>query len=387
MTQAVSRNRRTKPLEIDAVTAPALAVADLVLLRVAAAPATRADLQRDLLALTAPGKASGPAGVAFRRAAETAIGAHITQGLMAESKGRLQAFEAGRAAAARLLPGASAARGGWDDMRRALVVRALGLTRASPQILKATERLEGLAALVLQAHFELTADRAMSPNDLRAALAVVALERAFGDKIKTGLGKGSGLPGKAGRLLAGQLFAKPRAFSSDGKLIVALAAEVAGSAEATIESLTLAVLRNLTAASDRAIQSDVALAPKRPTPSPAPANDALPIAAPPLPTRRIEPPEMREFASAVLQAARPAAQGWPGARKAFISLVWQAIRNARPDWGLTEIAFKSMLAEAHRTGEIVLASADLKDRCDLRALEESRIVYKNTVWHFVRVED
>ena len=98
-------------------------------------------------------------------------------------------------------------------------------------------------------------------------------------------------------------------------------------------------------------------------------------------------PDMSEFVSSVLDAARPVSEGWPGNRKAFISRVWQAIRSARREWELTEIAFKSMLAEAHRSGQIVLASADLKDRGALKDLEDSKILYKNTVWHFVRVED
>ena len=79
---------------------------------------------------------------------------------------------------------------------------------------------------------------------------------------------------------------------------------------------------------------------------------------------------MAEFCSAVIDAARPVAEGWPGNRKAFISLVWKAIRNARPDWGLSEIAFKGMLAEAHRSGRVELATADLKDGRDLKSLEE-----------------
>ena len=114
--------------------------------------------------------------------------------------------------------------------------------------------------------------------------------------------------------------------------------------------------------------------------------------------RRSRVPRLRPFApqrhptwqnsvSAVIDAARPVAEGWPGNRKAFISLVWKAIRNARPDWGLSEIAFKGMLAEAHRSGQVELASADLKDGRDLKSLEDSKILYKNTVWHFVRVQD
>ena len=46
-----------------------------------------------------------------------------------------------------------------------------------------------------------------------------------------------------------------------------------------------------------------------------------------------------------------------------------------------------MLAEAHRLGAIVLANADLKDKKSIKDLESSAVPYKNTVWHFVRVED
>ena len=86
-------------------------------------------------------------------------------------------------------------------------------------------------------------------------------------------------------------------------------------------------------------------------------------------------------------AARACAAGWPGNRKAYISHVWQAIRAAHPEWALSEIEFKGMLAEAHRTGHVVLANADLKSKRALPELQESALVYKNTVLHFVRVAD
>jgi hypothetical protein len=226
----------------------------------------------------------------------------------------------------------------------------------------------------------------LSINDLRAALAVIALERAFGNKIKTGLAKGSGLPGKTARLLAGQLLRKPREFSSDGKLIQALAAEAAGAQAEGLEPLRLALLRKLTTPADA---EGVAAARESPAASDEPDapradNDAAPLPANP---PSMGPPDMTEFASAVLDAARPVSQGWPGNRKAFISQVWQAIRIARRDWDLTEIAFKTMLAEGHRMGQLVLATADLKDKSARKELEDSKILYKNTVWHFVRVED
>jgi hypothetical protein len=240
---------------------------------------------------------------------------------------------------------------------------------------------------VLQRHFSLPTARALSPTDLRAALAIVALERAFGGRIKTGLAKGSGLPAKAGRLLAGQLFKNPREFATDGKLILALGAETLGAHETTLEALKTALIKRLTAVPEPPASTEPKITQRKPRP-PRPDNDATPLQLPiGEPQLRSLPPDLAEFCAAVLAAARPVSEGWPGNRKAFISLVWKAIRHTRPDWGLSEIAFKGMLAEAHRCGRLELVGADLKDGRDLKALEESRILYKNTVWHFVRVED
>ena len=355
--------------------APVLSIADLVLLRVAAAPASRAELQRDLAALVVP----KIPGTVFRRTAEMAIGTHVAQQLISEAKSRLTATAAGLKAANSLI---ALGTSGWDGVCRTLLCRALGLGAPAPAIDKAFDRPEGLAALVLQQHFKLPIAKVLSPTTLRAELAVVALERAFGNKIKTGLGKGSGLPGKAGRVLAGQLFKSPREVATDGKLILALAAEISGATDQSLEALRLAVLRRLTVERvDRVLD-------KARAPSPTPDNDAAPLGlTPALTPRTIVRPDMAEFSGAVIDAARPVSEGWPGNRKAFISLVWKAIRSARPEWELSEIVFKSMLAEAHRSGAVVLAGADLKDKCNLKELEDSKILYKNTVWHFVRVED
>ncbi len=361
-----------------------LAVSDLVLLRIACGGASRAELQRDLAGLVAP----RVSGTQFRRAAELAIGQHTSRGHLLEAKGRLSVTAAGLRAADGVLPGGRLPQATWEDVRnRVLIGHALGVNADSAAISKALERADSLAALVVQRHFGVGGSRVLSINDLRAALAVIALERAFGNKIKTGLAKGSGLPGKTARLLAGQLLRKPREFSSDGKLIQALAAELAGAQVEGLEPLRLALLRRLTGPADAAADgadATAALDQRGDAEAPRADNDAAPLAsAPPA----IGPPDMAEFASAVLDAARPVSEGWPGNRKAFISQVWQAIRVARRDWDLTEIAFKSMLAEAHRMGQLVLATADLKDKSARKELEDSKILYKNTVWHFVRVED
>jgi hypothetical protein len=364
-------------------TAAALSVDDLVLIRIAAAAATRAELQRDLAALVAP-KING---TIFRRQAELAIGTYVTQQLIAEQRGRLTASAAGVRVAEDLAAPYRITDGGWEGVRTALVIKALGLKAVSPNVSKALTRPEGLAAIVLQKHFGLPTDKVLSPTTLRSELAVVALEKAFGNKIKTGLGKGSGLPGKAGRVLAGQLFKAPREVASDGKLVLALAAEIAGAPDQSLDGLKLALLRRLTVAPTAEItlkHADAGTTRRAPTPD----NDSSPLVAAPVITPRAPVrPDMEEFSEAVVSAARPVSEGWPGNRKAFISLVWKAIRSTRPEWELSEIAFKSMLAEAHRSGHVVLSGADLKDKCDLRALEDSKILYKNTVWHFVRVED
>ena len=46
-----------------------------------------------------------------------------------------------------------------------------------------------------------------------------------------------------------------------------------------------------------------------------------------------------------------------------------------------------MLAEAHRAGLIVLANADLKDQRSIADIQASAIAYKNTIFHYVRVDD
>lgn len=392
MTAAISRSGSS-----DGDTSELLSVADLVLARVAAGGAHRADLQRDLAPLLAP----ETPGTVFRRQAEAAIAAQVAQQLLTDGKGRLQATPAGARLAAERISVASAPAAlpqSWEGLRDALVLRALALTKPAAPVLKALNRPEGLAALMLQRHYGLANGRVLSLTDLRAELAVVALERAFGNKIKTGLGKGSGLPAKAGRLLAGQLFKPPREFTSDGKLILALAADHLGAREATVDGFKTALLKRLvqpaagTPAPAQTALRDAkgATFSARPQRSPRPHadNDASPLGPSAEPLRiNISPPDMSEFCSAVLATARPLAEGWSGNRKVFISLVWKAIRQARPDWGLSEIAFKSMLAEAHRTGRVELTGADLKDSRDLNELEDSKILYKNTVWHFVRVED
>jgi hypothetical protein len=266
----------------------------------------------------------------------------------------------------------------WEEVHDVhLMAKALGLERHSGRRLAALATPDGLRAAIVERAFGLKIRGVVTPARLRVALAAVALERAFGHQIKSGFSGKLGLSAKAGRLLAGQLAKKPRDFGTDARLIAALAAEHVGMAEADGPSLRLALLRGY-------LGTDKPPARPRPparTPPPRPRVVAS-LPAPAEPRR----PDLTGFAHEVRQQAEAQAQGWPGNRKAYISHVWQRLRERRCEWGLSEIEFKCMLIEAHRAGSLALAHADMKDKSNIAELRDSAVVYKNAVFHFVRVD-
>ncbi len=383
---------------------PAHAISELALARIGAdGGATRADIQKSVGPLASHRLSPSE----LRLAADAGLELLEAGQLVREKRGRYQLSEAGEAYLIELLGGQKLPQT-WPEIRDVhLLARALGVD-AVPRMLKAMSRPDGLRAVIVQQHFEIMPRRVLSASRLRMSLAVVALERAFGNKIKTGLDAGKGLSVKASRLLAGQLSQRPKDFGTDTRLITALAAEVVGAVQPDATSLRQAVLRNhvsemlgegpaglrrdveidaKTAAQIAQWQEELPLSGAGMPPGGA-ANDADPEAFAP---RRSRPsaanrPDLAGFAEIVLKHADQQAEGWPGNRKAFISRVWHAIAEAHGDWGLSEIEFKSMLAEAHRTGHVVLASADMKSKANLAEVQASAITYKNTVWHFVRVE-
>jgi hypothetical protein len=328
--------------------------------------ATRSEVARDLAAIGSCSKA----------ALDKALATLKAHGLISEARGRMKATPAGLAAVASEL--GSGLPTNWPLVRgERLVAKALGLVGSTPQRIKALTKPAALRAEVLARAFKFK-PKGASPARLRTQLAVVALERAFGNSIKGELGSGRGFAPKASRLLAAQLLRKPRDPRTDQRLIAALAAEQVGLKSDDAEALQIALLRELLA--------------RRPDrePKPLPDTPAEPVEIraeilprPPAANR----PDLRGFARAVQLAARGHAEGWPGMRKAFISHVWEAIAASHAAWGLSEVEFKAMLAEAHRTGHVALVNADLKDKSRIRELQASAVAYKNAVWHFVRVQD
>ena len=380
-------------------TSPLAPLAGVILLRVAAGGATRAELVRDLRAITLPDLATA----LWRVRADAEVAELVRMGLVLEVRGRLKAAEAGAQVAAAALGVASDAITTWAQLRTgALTATALGFAAGDGALIKALANADSLRALIVQRAFGLgdakpqgeAGPRVMSLSKLRAALAVRALERAFGNQIRSGLGAGGGLGPRPSRLLAAQLSKTPRDYGSDGRLIAALAAEDVGAANSETETLRVALL---TRAFKERCEAHAALrtAPAKPqtqTPSmrpdeaaPArPANDRGTAGKRPLPASR---PDLAGFVRAVQVAAIRRSDGWPGNRKAFICHVWQEINAGHPAWALSEIEFKGMLTEAHRAGALNLAAADLKDKKYVQEFESSAIQFKNTVWHFVRVEE
>jgi hypothetical protein len=359
--------------QLDLAIEPARAsshAADIVLLARAADAkgTTRADFLRDLAAIASE--------------AEAQLMALTAAGLINDSAGRVSLTALGRDQLLAAL-GLKALPKDWAEMRTHLVAHALGLKLAKP---------EGLRAAILDQAFDLKLKGAMTNARLRSALAVVALERAFGNKVKAGLGTGAGLSPKAGRVLAGQLAKAPKDYGTDSRLVAALAAEHGGAVSAEFEALRNALIARLAG-------NTPAVAPKTAKAKPA-ANDAAPPLMPvaPVTVLPVAPemlsrpaasnrPDLAGFADAVKAIAKLRGEGWSGSRKSYIADVWEDVKSRFTSWGLTEVEFKGMLAEAHRTGHVVLANADLKTKDNAARLAASAIVYKNTVWHFVRVED
>ena len=375
---ALSKNAQALPA---GGAAPSV-IDELTLARIACSGgATRAQIVRDLGPLLAPKLSTAQ----WQTAADTALARLMMSGKLRDARGRLRLTEQGEAVVAGYFGEKEAHARTWSDQRDIwLVAKALGVDASKPALRMALTRPDGLSALVVQNAFGLSVRQALSPSKLRAALALVALERAFGDNVKEGLGKGSALSAKAGRVLAGQLLQKPRELPTDTRLIAALCADQAGAARFDADTLRLCVLRKLASFE----------APVSSPPNAKPALRAVRESEPPPPKILTPQPEetpqrpgLAQFSAGVLNAARTRAEGWPGARKAFISRVWDAIRTSHPEWGLSEIEFKDMLAGAHRAGQLVLSGADLKNKQNIKEFEDSAILYKNTVWHYVRVED
>lgn len=384
-------------------------VRDVVLVRVATAgrTMTRDELQRELHPLVSHAHTMS----SWAPLLDRDLAALSDAGLVSVQTVGVSITDAGTKRAALVLGVASLPKT-WTEVRGArLVARALGLDGLPPRRLKQLMKADGLKAAIVQKAFGLKVRGVATPARLRVELARVALRRAFADGLPADATGKTGLSAKAGRALAGRLANPPRDFPTDGRLVTALALEHARARKADLESLQTALLRRyLTKGSTLGGEPDVVTQPvgkararaaakarrerrplrkARPGRDEHPAQGSLPLADVMVLDAELphERPDFMGFVASVRVLADRVADGWAGNRKAYISRIWRTLSEQRPGWDLSEVEFKSMLAEAHRRSALVLAHADLKDGPSLADVEASAVVYKNTIFHFVRIED
>jgi hypothetical protein len=367
-----------KPIATGALDADRLRAVVLVRIASAGRGIAKAEVAQDLAPLLAH-RLPAARGVAVL---DQEIDALASGGLIRNGGTRLETTAAGGVRAAIFLGVDGTLPRSWEEVLNVrLVAKALGLDKEKGKRLAALATPDGLRAAILRKAFGLNVKGIATPARLRAGLAAVALERAFGNRFKASAAGKTGFSPKAGRLLAAQLSRKPRDFGTDSRLVAALAAEHAGAPRSGLAALRLAVLRRYLDGTDKPPP------PARRPPAKATSARVRPAEPlPPTPPPAIGRPDLAGFAQEVRRHAGARAQGWSGDRKAYISHVWHTVREKRPEWGLSEIEFKCMLTEAHRAGSLALANADLKDNASIKDLQESAVVYKNTVFHFIRVE-
>ncbi len=374
----------------------------LVLARIACCPqgATKAETATDLATLSGTRLAAGQ----WRKWVEREITVLTATGLANAKQGRLAATATGLQRTARFLGISGDVPRRWSDVRDVrLVALALGMQHEPSKRLQMLATPDGLRIAILETSFNLRIKGVPTAGRVREALAAAALRRAFGNKSTTELAGKLGLSAKASRLLASQLSRKPRDFGTDSRLIATLAAECVGASSTDPEAVRLALLRRFFAAPAKfapdkkpVSKRPAVVAPTPVQPPRAPAGPAEPapqarapaVQPPPQPTPASASgrPDLAGFATEVRRHAAGVAHGWSGDRKAYISHVWRNVRDQHPGWNLSEIEFKCMLAEAHRSGPLALAHADLKDKSNIRDVQESAVIYRNAVFHLIRVD-
>jgi hypothetical protein len=376
----------------------------LVLARIACSPqgATKAEAAMDVAAVSGARLAAGQ----WRKWVEREITVLSASGLLAARQSRVAATPAGIQRTVKFLGVSGDLPRRWGDVRDLrLVALALGMQRESAKRLQMLATPDGLRIAILETSFNLNIKGVPTASRVREALAAAALRRAFGNKTTTELAGKLGLSAKASRLLAAQLSRKPRDFGTDSRLIATLAAECVGASSTDPEAVRLALLRQFFTLPAKAPPAKKPVAKRSGVVTPLPVQPAASLPPvqdpqalqPPAVAPRVQPtipaplpaagrPDLAGFASEVRRLAAAAAHGWSGDRKAYISHIWRNMHGQHPGWNLSEIEFKAMLAEAHRTGQIVLVNADLKDKSNIKDVQDSAVSYRNAVFHLIRVD-
>ena len=296
----------------------------------------------------------------------------------------------------------------WSELRDIrLVAVALGMQREPAKRLKALATVDGLRGAIVESAYNLKVKRGVAtPARLREALAAMALKRAFGDKGTAGLAGKLGLSAKASRMLAAQLAREPRDFGTDTRLIAALAAEYLDTAATDIGGLRAAVLRRYFGAaspkaapakrkaSKRALGKGVqpkaepvaapAAAAVEPAPA-APAPVSISVAAPALSAAGPARPARFRFRSAPA-CGEPGAGMERGPQGLHQPRVAEYPRASVPTGASRRSSSSACSPRRIAPGQLALANADLKDKDNIKDVQDSAVSYRNAVFHFIRVD-
>ncbi len=269
----------------------------------------------------------------------------------------------------------------WHEIRDGhLIALALGLTPTSHLVSRLVSA-EGLRSAVLTGHFNLPYDIAtVTVEQLRFGLAKTAQDQGLTSGIRTTLIEKSDLSQKEAVMMGAKLLKSGHVVESDGELMACLAQEIVGAVNESAAELRQMLFRQLISSKESSeVMANVHN-----------GEQAGALTGAALGTRQgnSEPiPPLPEFTHLVLKIAQDIAIGWPGNKRAFISHIWRDLSASFPFWGINEDEYKEMILNAHRAGLLRLAIADLRDKTNVEDVAQSCITYKNSEWHFVRVDD
>ncbi len=267
----------------------------------------------------------------------------------------------------------------WHEIRDGhLIALALGLAPTTKLVARLSTA-EGLRSAILTKHFNLPFEiSTVTTEQIRQGLAAIAEKRGLTAGIRTTPIEEKTLTHKEAVMMGAKLLKSGHVVESDGELMACLAAEVAGAMNESASELRQILFRRLISTKESTVMGQTQSG-RNQSQAGELNSDVTALGE--------APPELPEFTSEVKQIAANSAVGWPGNKRAFISHVWRDLRAKFPLWNLNEEEFKEMILNAQRAGLLRLAIADLRDKNNVKDVADSRISYKNSEWHFIRVED
>lgn len=276
----------------------------------------------------------------------------------------------------------------WQDLKTIfLTAKALGIKTRVVKTLKPLKTADNLRAAIVKKYYDLPfRSEIPAAAQVRNALALQTIRDTFDAPVSDTMTTQSRVPEKLALFLASRNLRRPREIQTSHQLLTLLAAEAIGSVRSDSHTLRRELLRKLVMRTDENIDTHIANDNKKVTSmTTVMSQTKLDLEAAVAPNQQLESLNLERFSSITLNVAKAHAVGWAGNERAYISHVWKSLETHTPELGLNETQFKAMLIDAHRAGLLTLAIADLRDKENIADIQESATRYKNTEWHFIRV--